>query len=51
MLAKGDLMSLTPTFRVDDLSGAGTRALIARHLAGMHEHSPRESVHAFDEPG
>jgi putative acetyltransferase len=36
------------TFRVDDLSGAPTRALIARHLAGMHEHSPPESVHAFD---
>jgi putative acetyltransferase len=37
-----------PTFRLDDLSGAPTRALIARHLTGMHEHSPRESVHAFD---
>jgi putative acetyltransferase len=36
------------TFRVDDLTGAATRALIARHLAGMHEHSPPESVHAFD---
>jgi putative acetyltransferase len=34
--------------RVDDLSGAATRALIGRHLAGMHEHSPPESVHAFD---
>ncbi len=32
----------------DDLSGAPTRALIARHLSGMHEHSPAESVHAFD---
>jgi putative acetyltransferase len=41
-------MQLQPTFRVDDLSGAPTRALIARHLAGMHEHSPPESVHAFD---
>jgi putative acetyltransferase len=41
-------MSLTPTFRIDDLSGPATRALIARHLAGMHEHSPPESVHAFD---
>ena len=37
-----------PTFRIDDLTGAATRALIARHLAGMHEHSPPESVHAFD---
>lgn len=36
------------TFRVDDLTGAAARALIARHLAGMHEHSPPESVHAFD---
>jgi putative acetyltransferase len=35
-------------FRVDDLSGAATRALIVRHLSGMHEHSPPESVHAFD---
>ena len=34
--------------RVDDLTGAPTRALIARHLAGMHENSPPESVHAFD---
>jgi putative acetyltransferase len=35
-------------FRIDDLSGAPTRALVARHLSGMHEHSPPESVHAFD---
>jgi putative acetyltransferase len=35
-------------FRIDDLSGAATRALVARHLAGMHESSPPESVHAFD---
>jgi putative acetyltransferase len=35
------------TFRVDDLTGEPTRALIARHLAGMHEHSPPESVHAL----
>jgi len=41
-------MSSPPTFRLDDLSGAPTRALIARHVAGMHEHSPPESVHAFD---
>jgi putative acetyltransferase len=41
-------MPLRPTFRVDDLTGAPTRALIARHLAGMHEHSPPESVHALD---
>ena len=33
--------------RIDDLSGAATRALIARHLAGMHSSSPPESVHAF----
>jgi putative acetyltransferase len=36
------------TFRVDDLSGAGTQALVARHLRGMYENSPAESVHAFD---
>lgn len=34
--------------RVDDLSGDAARGLIARHLRGMHEHSPPESVHAFD---
>jgi putative acetyltransferase len=36
------------TFRVDDLSGQPTRDLIARHLRGMHESSPPESVHALD---
>jgi len=46
----------TPTFRVDDLSGPAARALIARHLTGMHQHSPAGAVHAFDvdklrEPG
>src|SRR4051812_44187289 len=35
-------------FRVDDLTGDATRALVARHLAGMHESSPPESVHALD---
>jgi putative acetyltransferase len=33
--------------RVDDLSGEPVRELIARHLLGMHAHSPPESVHAF----
>jgi putative acetyltransferase len=37
-----------PTFRLDDLTAPPIRALIARHLAGMHEHSPPESVHALD---
>ena len=41
-------MRVVPTIRVDDLSGAATRALIARHLAGMHLYSPPEAVHAFD---
>ncbi len=36
------------TFRVDDLSGVPTRVLIARHLAGMHDHSPPGSVFALD---
>ena len=40
-------MSHKPEFRLDDLTGAATRALIALHLAGMHESSPPESVHAF----
>ncbi len=34
--------------RPDDLSGFATRALIAAHLAGMHETSPPESVFALD---
>jgi putative acetyltransferase len=34
--------------RPDDLAGEPTRALIMRHLRGMHENSPPESVHAFD---
>lgn len=32
----------------DDLSGAETRALVARHLDGMRATSPAESVHALD---
>ena len=36
------------TFRLDDLSGAPTRALIARHLAGMQSYSPPPCVHALD---
>jgi len=43
-----DRMSPVVRFVQDDLSGAATRALIARHLAGMHANSPPESVHAFD---
>jgi putative acetyltransferase len=35
-------------FRRDDLSGEPTQALVRRHLAGMHEDSPPESVHALD---
>jgi putative acetyltransferase len=38
----------TLTFRVDDLTGGPTRALIARHLAGMRGITPEKSVHAFD---
>lgn len=37
--------------RVDDLSGAATQALIVAHLAGMHDTSPPESVHALDLEG
>jgi len=36
------------TIRPDDLTGEPTRALVARHLAGMHQSSPACSVHAFD---
>lgn len=35
-------------FRIDDLTGAATQGLVKLHLAGMHENSPPESVHAFD---
>ena len=35
-------------FRLDDLSSAPTRALIARHLANMRANSPPESVHALE---
>ncbi|MFJ6678851.1 GNAT family N-acetyltransferase [Microbacterium sp. NPDC091382] len=34
--------------RVDDLTDQATIALVRRHLAGMHELSPAESVHALD---
>ena len=32
----------------DDLTSEATLRLIARHLDGMHEYSPPESVHALD---
>ena len=35
------------TIQPDDLTGQPTRALIARHLAGMHSSSPPASVHAL----
>lgn len=34
--------------RIDDLSSAETRALIAHHHADMHANTPAESVHALD---
>jgi len=37
--------------RLDDLTGAGIRALLEEHLRGMHELSPPESVHALDLEG
>ena len=43
MPASGDL-----DIRIDDLTGEATVALVRRHLAGMHELSPAESVHALD---
>ncbi len=39
---------MTLDIRRDDLSGDATRALIAAHLAGMHDASPPESVFALD---
>ena len=44
-------MSSRLEFRLDDLSGEATRALIARHLTGMRASSPPESVHALDIDG
>jgi putative acetyltransferase len=41
-------MSSNITIRPDDLTGTPTRALIERHLRGMYETSPPESVHALD---
>jgi putative acetyltransferase len=41
-------VGVTLTFRIDDLGGADIRALVARHLAGMHANSPPEAVHALD---
>jgi putative acetyltransferase len=39
---------LTMKIRIDDLSGAEIRALLAEHLDDMRAISPPESVHAFD---
>ena len=48
MLPCGSRVTPPLRFVLDDLSGAPIRALIARHLDGMHASSPPESVHAFD---
>lgn len=42
------LRPATIDIRRDDLTGEAVRRLIERHLRGMHEFSPPESVHAFD---
>lgn len=44
-------MQKTIDIRPDDLGGEETRGLIALHLAGMHDTSPPESVHALDLEG
>lgn len=41
-------MQTTIDIRPDDLSGNATRRLVTLHLAGMHDTSPPESVHALD---
>jgi putative acetyltransferase len=41
-------VELVLEFRVDDLSGNASQALVRRHLEGMHANSPPGSVHAFD---
>ena len=45
---KANAVRASIDIRPDDLTGTPTRSLIARHLRGMHETSPPESVHAFD---
>ena len=40
-------MSLALTIRQDDLTDERSRALVRRHLSGMHANSPAESVHAL----
>lgn len=40
-------MTTAPTIIEDDLSGAEVQALVAFHLAEMHQHSPACSVHAL----
>jgi putative acetyltransferase len=37
--------------REDDLSGEATRALVALHLAGMHDNTPPEHIFALDLSG
>ena len=44
-------MTVLIDIRIDDLAAEATRTLIARHLDGMHESSPPESVHALDADG
>lgn len=41
------MTELVLNFRVDDLSGDASRALVRKHLEGMHQNSPPESVHAL----
>jgi putative acetyltransferase len=40
-------MRSTIEINADDLSSPATRRLVASHLAGMHDTSPPESVHAL----
>jgi putative acetyltransferase len=42
------MVDLTLEFRLDDLSGHKTQALVRRHLEGMYANSPACSVHALD---
>jgi len=45
---KDDTVTMTIDIRIDDLTGHETRTLVGAHLAGMHDSSPAESVHALD---
>jgi len=39
---------MTITIIIDDLSSPEIKQLLKEHLASMHQHCPKDSIHAFD---